>query len=291
MSNKEETFRRYPIIGCRASSVLSVALMLFLVDLLVSAIIITGSAGDNMRGQVGFVVKMYRHADITDISYVEKTLNSMAGIREVSHTPADVVLKEEKAYNPELLSLMGYNPFSDEFEVMVNPNYANTDSLKSVAERMSALSGVEDVYMQPDMVDNVNELLSRLKMYLSVFSFIVMLISFALIFNTMKLAVYSRRFTIYNMRIVGAPRSLILKPYLLSGLLTGFISAVVAYVLFLCIVVYSSKFDYNIFFTINILQFFMIFLISVVLGVLLCVGTSYYAVSKYFNSSYDELFR
>ncbi len=265
--------------------------MLFLVDLLVSAVVITGSAGDNMRGQVGFVVKMYRHADLADISFVEKTLNSISGIREVSHTPADVVLKEEKAYNPELLSLMGYNPFSDEFEVMVKPSYANTDSLKSVVEKMSALSGVEDVYMQPDMVDNINELLSRLKMYLSVFSFIVMLISFALIFNTMKLAVYSRRFTIYNMRIVGAQRHLILRPYLISGLLTGLISSVVAYLFFLCLVAYSSKFDYNLFFTINLLQYFMIFLISTFLGILLCVGTSYYAVSKYYNASYDELFR
>ncbi len=78
MSNKEETFRRYPIIGCRASSVLSVALMLFLVDLLVSAVVITGSAGDNRRGKGGLVVKMYRHAELAGISFVEKTLNSIS---------------------------------------------------------------------------------------------------------------------------------------------------------------------------------------------------------------------
>lgn len=291
MSNTEETFRKNPTIGCRASSILSVALMLFLVDLLLSAIAITAGAGDNMRGQVGFVVKVYRDASPVDISEVETALNSLPGIREVDHTTADVVLKEERVFNPELLSLMGYNPFSDEFEVMVMPEYANADSIAVLSEKMAMLSSVEDVYIQPDLVDNINEILSRIKSYLSILVVLVMVISLSLIFNTIKLAIYSRRFRIYNMRIVGATKYFIIKPYLYSGLATGLISSVVAYVLFIFLVWYSSRYDYNIFFSVSILQYITIFLTSTALGILLCAGTSFYAVSKYINSSYDELFR
>lgn len=290
MSNTDETFRKNPIIGCRASSIISVALMLFLVDLFLSAVVITNGTGDNMLSQVGFVVKMYRDASPVDISEVEATLMNLPGIREVRHTPADVVLEEEKVFNPDLLSLMGFNPFSDEFEVMVKPEYANTDSVVTLSKKMIALSSVEDVYMQPDLADNVNEFISRIKIYLFIFVFVMVIISFALIFNTMKLAVYSRRFTIYNMRIVGATRYFILKPYLLSGVLTGVMSSVVAYVLFIGLVCYSSRFDYNIFFTVSIFQYIIIFLISLLVGVLQCAGTSYYAVTKYFDTPYDKLF-
>lgn len=265
--------------------------MLFLVDLLLSAVVVSDYVGNNIRGQVGFVVKMYRDADPVDISDVKNALISLPGIREVDHTTADVVLEEERVFNPELLSLMGYNPFSDEFEVMVTPGYANSDSIAILTERMAALSSVEDVYIQPDIVDNVNELLSRAKLYLSIFIVLVMLISLALIFNTMKLAVYSRRFTIYNMRLVGATKYFIIRPYLFSGLLTGVISSVIAYVLFICLVCYTSSFDFNIFFTITTIQYVTIFLISTVLSVVLCTITSYYAASKYFRSSYDEFFR
>lgn len=290
MNNTDEIFRKYPVIGCQGSSILCVALMLLLVDLLFSAVAVTIGAGDNMRGQVGFVVKMYRNASKDDISECELVLSGMTGVREVTHTPADVVLEEERVFNPELLSMMGYNPFSDEFEVMLQAAYANTDSLTLIKDRVSAMSYVEDVYMQPDMADSVNEILSRIQKYLTIFVLVLSVISFVMIFNTMKLAVYSRRFTIYNMRIVGATRNYILKPFLLGGLVTALVSSLVSFMMLMALVWYSSTFDYNIFFALSAMQYVMIYLSSLCVGIMLCVGASYCAASKYIDSTYDELF-
>ena len=123
---------------------------------------------------------------------------------------------------------MDYNPLSASIEIKLRSDYANTDSLEYIKERIGRNAIVKDIVYQQELIDAVNRNIGRISLWLLGLAALLLLISFALINNTIKLTIYSKRFLIHTMKLVGASWGFIRRPFLWRNFWIGFLAAVMA---------------------------------------------------------------
>jgi cell division transport system permease protein len=126
---------------------------------------------------------------------------------------------------------LGYNPLKASLEVKLKANYANTDSVAVIESKLGAFEYIDRIAYQKDMVSLVNENVRKVSLVLLGLAVVLLIVSIALINNTVRLSVYSNRFLINTMKLVGATHSFIRKPYIVKGMLNGLIAALIALVL------------------------------------------------------------
>jgi len=149
--------------------------------------------------------------------------------KEVSFISREQALKEQTAaMGSDPSEFLGMNPFPATVELQLQSDYANADSLVWISDELRKNTKVADVSYQVDLMDTVNRNLAKLNILLLVLALLLTFISFSLINNTVRLSVYSRRFLIHTMKLVGASWGFIRKPFMQQGLLVGVIAAVIA---------------------------------------------------------------
>lgn len=149
--------------------------------------------------------------------------------KEVSFISREQALKEQtEAMGSDPSEFLGMNPFPASVELQLQSDYANVDSLTWISDELRKNTKVADVSYQVDLMDTVNRNLAKLNILLLVLALLLTFISFSLINNTVRLSVYSRRFLIHTMKLVGASWGFIRKPFMQQGLLVGIIAAIIA---------------------------------------------------------------
>lgn len=149
--------------------------------------------------------------------------------KEVSFISREQALKEQTAaMGSDPSEFLGMNPFPASVELQLQSDYANVDSLTWISDELRKNTKVADVSYQVDLMDTVNRNLAKLNILLLVLALLLTFISFSLINNTVRLSVYSRRFLIHTMKLVGASWGFIRKPFMQQGLLVGIIAAIIA---------------------------------------------------------------
>ncbi len=277
--------------GSQLITIVSVALVLLIFGVLA----LLGTAGhagsDLIKSNIGFIVKVDRTATDADVNRLKKTLNESQYVREYVYSSADEILAVESQYiGEDLLALVDVNPYGAEFDVKVKPEYANIDSLESIRADLAADVDIDEVLTESSMISAVNSALDRLTMILGAIALVLIVISVVLIYNTVHLAIYSRRFVIYTMKLVGATAGFIRRPFLVAGALNGMISAALASLLLICIVLYGVNVDRLLSETISMSLCAFVVLLLFVVGVTLCVFASLFATNRYLKQTYDDMF-
>lgn len=158
--------------------------------------------------------------------------------RDLYHRPyskhIDYISKEQakreqtEAMGSDPSEFLGFNPFVATLEIQMKADYANRDSLVWIAKELKANKKVTDIAYQEDLMDRVNSNLNKLSLVLLVLAVLLTCVSFALISNTVKLSVYSRRFLIHTMKLVGASWSFIRAPFMRRAVVIGIVAALLA---------------------------------------------------------------
>lgn len=158
--------------------------------------------------------------------------------RDLYHRPysrhIDYISKEQAkreqcaALGSDPSEFLGFNPFAATLEIRLKSDYANSDSLKWVSAELRKCKGVTDVAYQEDLMDSVNKNLQKLSVVLLVLAVLLTCVSFSLINNTVRLSVYSRRFLIHTMKLVGASWAFIRRPFMRNAVGIGVIAALLA---------------------------------------------------------------
>lgn len=149
--------------------------------------------------------------------------------KNIDYVSKEQALKEQTAaMGSDPSEFLGANPFVATLELQLNSDYANRDSLRWIARELRKNPKVTDVAYQEDLMDNVNMNLSRINIVLLILALLLTFVSFSLINNTVRLSVYSRRFLIHTMKLVGASWGFIRRPFMRQGLLVGIIAALLA---------------------------------------------------------------
>jgi len=291
MTKKSEKVSKRKLQSSYFTTVVSISLVLFLMGLLGLLILNSKKLSDHVKENIGFSIVMNPGVKEARILELKKTLDAAEFVRYAEYiTPEEAADELSKDLGEDFLGFLGFNPLLPSIDLRLSADYANIDSLQVIEKHLLENTDIKEVYYQKSLVELVNQNIRKLSLVLLVFSFLLLLISIALINNTIRLSVYSKRFIIRTMQLVGATRGFIRRPFILTGVMHGLISALLASAMLAVIIYFSMQEmpelltlqDYNLFLS---LFGFVIFL-----GVFITLISNFSAVNKYLKAKPDQLY-
>lgn len=164
-----------------------------------------------------------------DVDKLLQRIDALPFVKEVNYISKDDVLASEtQEMGLDPTEFLGFNPYTASFEVKLKADYANSDSLRWIEETLRKETAISDVNYPNDLVNNINTNIRKISIVMLVLAFALLLVSFALINNTIKLTIYSQRFLLHTMKLVGADWGFIRRPFLKRNFWIGFIAAILA---------------------------------------------------------------
>ena len=212
--------------------------------------------------------------------------------RNIDYISKEQALKEQtEAMGSDPSEFLGVNPFPATLELQLKSDYANRDSLKWIAKELQNNPKVTDVAYQVDLMDSVNRNLTKLNLLLLGLAVLLTFVSFSLINNTVRLSVYSRRFIIHTMKLVGASWSFIRRPFMKQALLVGVIAALLAIAVLGGLFYGLYYYEPNIVAVISWRELAITAASVLLFGIIITAACSYISVNKFLRMSAGELYK
>ena len=291
MSKPEEKFNKRRLRASYVTSVVSIALVLFMLGLLGLIVLHARKLSDYVKENIGFSIIMKDNVQESNILAFQKELNTTSFVKSTEYITRERAAADlQKDLGEDFVDFLGYNPLLPSIEVSLKADYANNDSLTLIEQRVMGNSDVKEVYYQKSLVDMVNQNVRKISMVLLGFSLLLMLISVALINNTIRLSVYSKRFLIKSMLLVGATRGFIQRPFLVKGLLHGLVAAFIAIVLLIGVLYLAGRQMPELTGLQDKNMFFALFGLIVIAGLTLSCISTWLAVRKFLRMKTDHLY-
>ena len=283
------------LIGSRATSVLSVALVLIIVGLCTTLGITVHQANRVLAdGTTVMVTLNPEESEITTAEF-KRFFNQAPYVSKFEFTDATIVLGREtdnmSKEDRKALQLLRQNPFGDEFILSLADDWRNPDSLRVVAERLRNMDGVDIVSSGAFTLTDGATGIDRIILYAGIVAIILLVISIVLINNTISLSIYSRRFTIHTMKLVGATNAFIRRPFVRAGMYTGAIAGAVAAIAVCCVQAYLLYNDNVIGPWITPEGMALTAGGLIILGAIIARSAAWCAATNYLHKSYDLLFK
>ena len=273
------------------STVVSITLVLFVLGLLGLIILHAQKLSEHLRESIAVSVFIEDSASENDINRLNDALNAMPSVNEttfISREQAAESLMDD--LGEDFVAFLGYNPLSASIQVSLKAAYANPDSMPVFEEQVRKYNIVMDVDYQRSLVHLVNENLKRIGIGLLAFSVLLLIIAFALINNTIRLSVFSKRFLIKSMQLVGATQSFIRRPFVIKGVMQGVIGAI-ATIILLVITLYAGWRQIpEMALFLDIQNLGVLFGSLLLLGIVISWISTFFAVRKYLKLKTDFLY-
>jgi cell division transport system permease protein len=291
MATQDEKYNKRRLKGSYFTTIVSISLVLFMLGLLGLIILHSKKLSDYVKENIGFSIIIKENVKEAGIIQLQKILDATPYVKSTHYITKEEAGKEfAKELGEDFTSFLGYNPLLPTIEVRFRAEYANNDSLTIIKDKILANSNVKEVWYQESLVDLVNKNVRKIGFILLGFSGLLLIIAIALINNTIRLSVYSKRFIIRSMQLVGATRRFISRPFIMKGILQGIIGAFIAIGLLIGII-YISQREMPELVTLQELDLFLsLFGIVILLGVLITWLSNYFAVRKYIKIKSDNLY-
>ena len=275
----------------RLTSVISISLVLFLLGL----ILLIGMLGNKLsvyvKENLSFSIVLKDNQKETEIKKMQKSLDALPFIKSteyISKEQAAKELEEELGENPE--TFLGFNPLQASIEVKLHSEYANPDSLQVIEKKIRNYTSVSELLYRKDMMEMVHNNMKRLGLILLTLAVVLMIISFVLISNTIRLLIYSKRFLIHTMKLVGATSGFIRRPFVKYNIVSGMFASILA-ILMLTGALYYLQNELKGFIQILDMQTLLLVYVAVfALGIVLSVIATIFAVNKYLRMGVDKLY-
>ena len=211
------------------TSSISTTLVLLLLGLVVFFVLAANNLSVYVRENINFSVLISDDMKETDILKLQKRLNNEPFVKETEYISKKQALKEQtEAMGTDPQEFLGYNPFTASIEIKLHSDYANSDSIAKIEKLIKRNTNIQDVLYQKDLIDAVNENIRNISLVLLALAVMLTFISFALINNTIRLAIYSKRFLIHTMKLVGASWGFIRRPFLKRNIWSGVLADFIA---------------------------------------------------------------
>ena len=291
MSAGENKLIRRRLAGAWISSVISITLVLFLVGVASLLLVNAKSVSDYFKENVQVSVLMKQDVSEDDAMDFASSLDSrpfIKGTRFVSK--AEGTREMADMLGEDFLNVFETAPIPISIDVNLKAEYVSPDSLEVVKKEIAGSPLVEEVIYQQSLVDKLNTNLAKISLVLGVFVALLLFISFVLINNTVRLNVFSKRFTIHTMKLVGATKSFIRGPFLGQSVFQGLFSALLA-ILMLLAGLFIVRREFSQLFEVFSLDLLLVVLgIVVVSGVVICLVSTYFVVGKLVSLPKDDLY-
>lgn len=277
--------------GKHLTSTVSVSMVLLILGIVGCAAFAAGNITRHIRENLGFNMVMKMDADLTRINDMKKRLTASDFVASYDYMSPEEILEQENAYlGSDVEELLGTNPYQPEFNVRVKAQYASVDSLDKIISPLRNIDSVEEITVHTEMVESVNSNIGTLSLVLIALAGALLVISFVLINNTVRLTIYSARFLLHTMQLVGATNAFIRRPIIIGNILNGILAAVVAILLLCLLRVYAVSIDPDLALALPWSDLIYVFLGVVAGGIIICGTASWIATNKYLRQSYDDMF-
>ena len=290
--SESKSGRHITFFNARLTSTISISLVLFILGIVVLMGILATRLSMYVKESMGFSIVLKENVKESQVKKLQKKLDIAPYVRATQYISKEDALKElevELGENPK--DLLGFNPLQASIEVKLRSDYAHPDSLVWIEKGLrKGTVAIDDIVYQKDLIQLVNDNIRRISFMLLGLAVVLMLISFALISNTIRLGAYSKRFIIHTMKLVGATPAFIRKPFIISNIINGIIGAFIAMALLSgCVYYLLTEFD-NLYTLIDISSLFWVFVIVLLLGVVLTAISAWFAVNRYIRMDRDNLY-
>lgn len=291
MSKVENKIIRRRIVHSYLSAVFTTALVLLLVGMATLLLANSRKISNYFKENVKVSVLMLPEAGQDETVKLQKKIESIPGIRSTELITRERGEKEmEDMLGKDFMKVFETSPIPFSIEVTLEADYVSEDSLAMVAADIEKSRGVDEVSYQTSLVDALNTNLRKISMVMASFIVMLMFISFALISNTMRLTVFEHRFNIHTMRLVGATRGFIRRPFLWRAVVLGLVSGLLADLMLAGVVYYlNTQFA-------QLLSMLDTGLMAasaagvVVTGVVICLVSTFFVVGRLVSMSHDEMY-
>ena len=291
MSEKSSSKRR--VAGSYFMSLMSIALVLFLLGVFALLMMHAQKLSNHLKENIGFEVVMNSNVKEDNILKLQKELDAMPAVKSTTYiTKEEAIRRLSEDLGEDFLQWLGNedNPLLPSIDVRFKADYANNDSLNLIQAQLLKNKDIKEIYYHKSLVNLINQNMNRIGLGLMIASLVLLIIAITLIRNTIRLSIYSKRFLVRSMQLVGATPAYIRRPFIRSGIAQGFFGALIADA-FLALLLYVLRQrlpeltfiqDYKI--------VIGIFVGIIVLGILLGGFSTRSALRKYLNADVDKLY-
>lgn len=291
MSSSFERYQKRRLITSYFSVVVSIGLVLFLLGLLGIMVLNAKKAADYFKEQIPMTVYLKDSAKKANIQQLEKTLTMADYTKSIDFVSKDEAAKiQSEAIGEDFMAFLGFNPLQNSIDIHFNADYVSADKIAEISDDILDKSFVEDVVYDEPLVSIVNRNVQNISFWVLMVSAIFLFIAVLLINSSIRLSVYSKRFTLKTMQMVGATKRFIRRPFIWNSVKLGIIGALLALVGMAVMLYYINE----TFPELQLLQdkvilagiFGGVFL----LGILLTWFSTFFATQRFLNLKTDELY-
>lgn len=273
------------------STVVSISLVLFMIGTLGVLVLHARKISDYVKENIQLSVMLMPDSKEADINKLMAMLEKSEAVKEarfISKDEAAETLKQD--LGEDFVDFLGYNPLLASVDVKLNADFADLENVEALKSKINSFAVVKEVYYQQSLIDMINRNIRTFGIVILGFSAILFFIAAALINNTIRLSLYSRRLLIKSMKLVGATRGFIRRPFVFSGIMQGFYGALIANIM-LAGLLYVSKREIPDLVAIQDLEMILTLMGGVVVaGVLIAGISTFFAVNKYLNRNTQDLY-
>lgn len=279
------------LFNSRITSIISISLVIFLIGVTTALLLMAGELSVLVRENLTLSVVLKDNVKDADVQKLLKTLDASDYSKSTEYIDKEAASKElAEELGQDPVEFLGYNPLLASIEMKLHSEYANNDSIARIETELRRMPEVKEVIYQKNLIEAVNDNVKRVSAVLSVFSILLLLISYALISNTVRLSVYAKRFLIHTMKLVGATSSFIRRPFLLQGAITGILSAVIAMGMLSAILFWAQS-EISTLLTTEMLNTLLVsFFVMILSGVVITIIATYLSVSRYLRLTIDDMY-
>ena len=288
----KKTFGNFPFI----SVIFSVTLSLLLLGLFSFFLLSSFNVKNYLESNTEINIYLNKKISPSQIEQIKRTLYTKEYSLTNTESTLNYVSSEEAAKNfqseigEDFVDFLGNNPLRDLIILKINSDYFDLERLNIIESDILKIPGVYQVEYSKELIDNINKNVANISFVFIGLFLILLIISVILINNTLRIALFSQRFLIRSMQLVGATANYILRPFILRGVMYGLIAGIISSGMLYVIIEIADRRISNLELVISLEQLGVIFISLILTGIIMVILSTYSAVSKYLNSTLDELY-
>lgn len=274
------------------STVISIALVLLMTGLLGLILVHAKNLSKYVKENIVLNIIVNEGAKEVDVTALQKQLDANPYVLKTQYVSKELAARNlTKDLGEDFVDFLGYNPLLSSIDVYLKADYANNASIQTFTATINKNPLVKEVVYQKSLIDMVNQNIKGIGLVILAFASILLIIAVALINNTIRLAIYSQRFLIKSMQLVGATKNFIRKPFLTYGVLHGLIGGLIAVILLLLTLYFAQQQVPEMIILRDWFEFSLVFIGVIGIGVLISGLSTYFAVSKFLRLKIYDLYK
>jgi cell division transport system permease protein len=286
-----DRYSKRKIQSSTITTVISLSLVLFMLGLLGLLVLSAKKLSDHFKENIGFQIYLNDNAKEVDINKFQKTLDAKQYVKSTEFISKEKAMELYKQdVGEDFVQFIGYNPLPSSIDLRLSASYANADSINWIKKEIIENQVVKEFDYKESLVDLINSRVNTISLFFLLFTGLLMIIALALINNTIRLAIYSKRFLIRTMQLVGATSGFISRPFIFNGILQGIYGSIIAIGLLIGLIYLAMQEVPDLLVVLDSSLFLSLFGLVILMGIVISWASTSMAVRKYLRMKQSELY-